>query len=106
MIVPLGSIRNVAGIVATAKASTRSPLLVPLWTCFQGSLRALTKSTTADFVYSPLTSPLTALITGRLLDDGGTPIDSPKEAVSSIPDSRYIVRQNSVGDVVAGINIQ
>jgi type II secretory pathway pseudopilin PulG len=39
-------------------------------------------------------------------DDGGTPIDSPKEAVSSIPDSRYAVRHNSVGDVVAGINMQ
>ncbi len=37
-------------------------------------------------------------------DDGGTPIDDPRQARSSNPNARYFVNQNSVGDVVAGKN--
>ena len=37
-------------------------------------------------------------------DDGGTPIDDPKQAGSSNPNARYFVNHNSVGDVVAGKN--
>lgn len=38
-------------------------------------------------------------------DDGGKAIDDPKQATTSNPNARYLVRENSVGDVVAGKNI-
>jgi type II secretory pathway pseudopilin PulG len=38
-------------------------------------------------------------------DDGGTPIDDPKQASGSNPNARYFINENSVGDVVAGKNV-
>jgi hypothetical protein len=38
-------------------------------------------------------------------DDGGTPIDDPKQATTSSKNARYYIYENSVGDVVAGKNI-
>lgn len=38
-------------------------------------------------------------------DDGGQPIDDPKQATNSNPNARYFVNERSVGDVVAGKNI-
>ncbi|MCW3054954.1 MAG: hypothetical protein JWN14_4124 [Chthonomonadales bacterium] len=38
-------------------------------------------------------------------DDGGTPIDDPKNASKTHPQRRYQVRMESVGDIVAGINV-
>ena len=39
-------------------------------------------------------------------DDGGTPIDDPKLATAISPNARYnIVKQDSVGDIVAGKNL-
>ncbi|MCW3100053.1 MAG: hypothetical protein JWL77_5671 [Chthonomonadaceae bacterium] len=37
-------------------------------------------------------------------DDGGTPIDDPKSATTVDPQARYQVKEDSVGDIVAGIN--
>ncbi len=53
--VPRGSIRNVAGIVRTPNASTRSPPPLALWTCRQGMLRDRAKSVSAARVSSRLT---------------------------------------------------
>jgi len=38
-------------------------------------------------------------------DDGGRPVDNPKDAGSTNPLSRYRVGSESLGDIVAGINI-
>ncbi len=39
------------------------------------------------------------------VDDGGTPIDDPQQASSTNPNSRYFIKANSKGDVVAGTNL-
>jgi len=38
-------------------------------------------------------------------DDGGTPIDDPKSATTSDQQARYRVKSDSLGDIVAGINL-
>jgi len=39
-------------------------------------------------------------------DDNGTPIDDPSKMMTPHPETRYDVLENSVGDVIAGINLQ
>ncbi|MCW3054953.1 MAG: hypothetical protein JWN14_4123 [Chthonomonadales bacterium] len=38
-------------------------------------------------------------------DDGGKPIDDPASNATATPRARHLVRENSVGDIVAGINM-